>query len=191
MTPARLKLVTVLWILSAAGLLMLSWTQEWLVVRANATEIPVGGDAAAPSLAALALAGLALAGAVVIASPVFRIVLGVLQTALGATALLQCALTISNPVAAASGAITTATGVEGADSLAAAVDSVTSSAWPWLALAASTAAAIGGIAVIAGARRWPQPTRKYQVARFEDARGASASADDWDALGEGDDPTSR
>lgn len=203
----------------AGALILLAWTQTWVIVTLAADEVGgarvvVGGDIAAGGLAALALAGLALVGALSIAGPVFRVVLGALQALIGATVVLTSALAIGAPAGAASRAITDATGVSGDASVQGLVESATLTAWPYFAAAVGAVSFGIGIAIIATVRRWPVATRKYQAARFTGADGAPAdartfdgSADpgtgpgsparepdaigDWDALSDGADPTSR
>ncbi len=190
MTPKRLKLTTILGLLVGAALLLLAWTQQWVVLTTQNLTVTADGDVAAPALAALALAGVALAGAIAIASPLFRVILGVSQVALGLTAALHCVLTIANPVAASASAVTAATGIDGDASVAAAVSAASLSAWPWVAFGGAAIATVGGVAILIGGSRWPGSTRRHTVVRFAEASAAPAPLGDWDSLSIGDDPTS-
>ena len=196
MPATRLKLIVVLAGVVLSGLTLLSWSQTWFLVslsgEASADHvIEVGGDVAAPALAALSLAGLALVGALSIAGPVFRIILGALETAIGVSVVLSAALALLSPVAASAPLVTKATGVSGVDSVASLVNSVGQTPWPILALVLGAGACALGIVIIATWRRWPRASRKYQATRFEPEAGSDASMSDWDTLSDGTDPTSR
>lgn len=196
MTPARVRLVSLL----APGLLgalaLLTWTQPW--VDATLVEGPlvtVAGDVAAPALPALALAMLALVAALALAGRVFRIVLGLLLSLLGAAIATSAALVLAQPVAAAGPAVTELTGVEGADSVAALVASAALTPWPGIALVVGALGVVTGILVAALSGRWPERTRRYDAVRLEQSGAADATPaardrfDDWDALSDGRDPT--
>lgn len=215
MAPRRLKSTTLLAGVVANALILLAWTQTWVIVDLTADELGgarviVGGDIAAGGLSALALAGLTLVGALSIAGPVFRVVLGALQALIGATVALTSVLAIGAPADAASRAITDATGISGDSSVQSLVESATLTAWPWFAAAFGVISVAIGVVIIGTVRRWPAATRKYQTARFTSADGSpvdgstldgAADADaavrepdaigDWDALSDGADPTSR
>jgi hypothetical protein len=218
-SPARLRAVTLLVLLALAGLALLAWSQTWFALELPDESLAAGGDVAAGALAPLALSALLLVPALAIAGPFFRVVLGVLQIALGGCVALQAQLSIADPVAASARAVSDATGIEG-ERVGDLVASATPTAWPVVALVAGLLMALAGVGVVATARRWPVSTRKYQAVRFEDATpdradavaaeagGADADADtpeqpgrrgearrgrvdDWDALSGGDDPTRR
>lgn len=186
----RLKPAILLATAALGALSMLAWTQTWYTVIVGGEPITVGGDVAAPALAALALSGLALAGAAAIASIVFRFILGALQVLIGATIAFEAFLAINDPVAAVSAAITAATGVSG-DGVGALAESITGTAWPWATLFLGLLSIAAGFAILLTARLWPTATRKYQATRFEDSGANGSPVGDWDALSEGDDPTSR
>jgi len=216
--PRRLKSTILLAGVVANALILLAWTQTWVIVTLTADELGgarviVGGDIAAGGLSALALAGLALVGALSIAGAVFRVVLGALQALIGATVALTSVLAIGDPAGAAARAITDSTGISGTSSVQNLVESAALTAWPWFAAAVGVISAAIGVAIIATVRRWPAATRKYQAARFTSTdgspvdRGTPDGADsvssagaavrepdaigDWDALSDGADPTSR
>lgn len=186
----RLKLATIVAGIALSALTLLAWTQEWFdVVLDSGQSIPVTGEVAAPALTALALSGLALAGALAIAGVVFRVILGLLQAALGALILTSAVIAASDPIAASTRAITDATGVAGSESITVLVSSVTPSAWPWATMILGGALVILGLAIVATARRWPASSRKYQAVRLETEHGERSSIGDWDALSDGRDPT--
>lgn len=194
--------------IAANGLILIAWTQPWFTValasdQVGGGSVVAGGEVAAPGLSALALAGLALVGALSIAGPAFRVVLGVLQALIGATVTLSSVLAIADPVAASAAEVTEATGVSGESSVTALVQSVSASAWPFLAAFLGIVAVGLGVAIVATVRLWPQSTRKYQSARVDEDTAGPASAGrtaptrapdpiaDWDSLSDGGDPTSR
>lgn len=189
MTGRRLRTVTLLALLAADLLLLLAATREWVRLVVPPAEVVADGVTAAGALVPLALAGLVAIGATAIAGPVFRVILGVLQSLLGVCALLQAGLTVSDPVAAAQQAVAEATGVAGLESIRAAVELVTVSGWSGLAIAAGILVVIGGLAVAIGGPRWPTATSRFQRTRAEPAEPDRTVVDDWDALSGGEDPT--
>ncbi|KQS22244.1 Trp biosynthesis-associated membrane protein [Frigoribacterium sp. Leaf186] len=194
MTARRLKLATILLGIVLAGLALLSWTQDWfhvVVASPQGGDLPldVAGDVAGAPLSALALASLALFGALTIAGRVFRVVLGLLQVALGASVIVTTATAVADPVRASGSAVTTATGVDGTDSIRAIVSSVEPTAWPWLGLVAGVLAALLGLATVVLSGAWPEATRKYSATRLVAADPAADPAAAWDSLSGGDDPT--
>lgn len=190
------------------ALVLMAWTQTWLTVTLVADElggssIAVGGEIAAGGLAALALAGLALVGALSIAGPVFRVILGILQSVLGATVVLSSVVAIADPIAMSASAVTDTTGVSGENSVAGLVASATLTPWPFIAGLLGVLGVSLGIAIVISSRRWPGPSRKYQAVPtaasaieepLETSRESPGSSDaiaDWDSLSDGADPTAR
>ena len=190
MTGRRIKLYLLLGGIVVSGLVFLGWTQEWFsVVITEGPTLSVAGDVAAPALSTLALTTLVLVAALSIAGPFFRVVLGVLQTLLGATVVLSGVIALVDPVKASGASISDATGIAGNDPIHALVASVAVSAWPWVSTIAGALLAVIGVAVIATGRRWPGSSRKYSAVKLEPAAERSA-VDDWDSLSDGSDPTS-
>ena len=189
MTGRRIKLYLLLGGLVVSGLVFLGWTQQWFgVVISEGPTLSVAGDVAAPALSTLALTTLVLIGALSIAGPFFRVVLGVLQTLLGATIVLSGVIALVDPVKASGSAISDATGIAGSEPIHALVASVAISLWPWVSTIAGALLAVIGIAVIVTGRRWPGSSRKYSAVKLEPAAERSA-VDDWDSLSDGTDPT--
>lgn len=195
--PRRLKSYTLLASLLCSGLTLLTWTGQWYTIRVLATAtghpvLSITGDVAAPALIALSLAGLALVAALSIAGRVFRTVLGVLQVLIGVTVTFSAIIAVADPVKASASAISAATGVSGAKSIAALVVSVTGEPWPVLAIVAGVLTIAVGIFVIATAHRWPVSTDRYRQAVTLETDDPSATAvTAWDTLSGGSDPTSR
>ncbi|MCU1508823.1 MAG: hypothetical protein JWQ12_1088 [Glaciihabitans sp.] len=191
MSAARLRLLSILAIAVVAALTLLSATQLWWTIRIPGRSLDVAGTVASSGLSALALTGLALAAALAIAGPVFRVVLGVLQLLIGGTVVLAAATSIASPSTAAASVITKATGVAGTASVDGLVDSISSTAWPAVAVIAGILSFLLGVFVLATFRRWPGPSRKYSAVRMASADATGDPVVSWDALSEGDDPTSR
>ena len=190
--PRRVRLLALLSPVIVSAISLLAWTQPWVTLTlADATTVVASGDAAAPAVPPFALAGLALVGALTLAGPVFRVVLGLLQSLLGVGLIASGALAVADPVSAAAAPLTTVTGVDGLDSLRGLVESSAVTAWPVVVVGAGAVAIVIGIALTAS--RWPQRTRRYDAVRFaSDARDSRTDRlDAWDALSDGDDPTAR
>jgi hypothetical protein len=194
-TGRRLKALSLIAGIIFSALTLLAWTQLWFTESVNETTtsrlaLAVTGDVAAPSLSAFSLAGLALVAALTIAGPALRIVLGILQFAIGSGIVASTAAALANPVAASASAVTKVTGVSGSHSVAALVGTSSQTAWPWLALAFGALTALLGIFIAITARRWPGSSRRYQTAKGTDQETSSNPVSDWDRLSGGNDPTS-
>lgn len=187
MNPSRLRLIVILAGVAAAGLTLLSWTQPWFQLTLEGDRpLTVRGQSAAPSLSALALASLALVGALSIAGRGVRIGLGVIEVAIGAIIVAVTVTALQNPVAASGSVITDTTAIGGPQSIAALVQSVVATLWPWVGVFGGLLVAAVGVGVLVTGRRWPGPTRKYETTP---SAGASTAVDAWDSLSEGSDPT--
>jgi hypothetical protein len=187
----RLKSLAILAGLAISAVLLLTWTQVWVVLElTDGARLEASGEVASPAIAALGLAGLAAAAALSLAGPVFRRILGVLQVAVAGTAVIATIPAISDPIGASAAVVTDATGVSGAESVSALVSSAMLTAWPFVALIAGILGTALGVFIVVSASRWPQSGRKYQSIRLQDADDNSA-VDDWDALSDGQDPTDR
>ncbi|MCU1423158.1 MAG: hypothetical protein JWN36_2809 [Microbacteriaceae bacterium] len=187
MSARRLKLILVFGGLVLGAFTLLAWTQPWFdLILVGGQRLPVSGQSAAPALSALGLASLALFAALTIAGRAFRIALGVIEAGIGVLVAVTAVAALGDPVAASGSALTDATAVSGAESLAALVQSAAPTAWPSLAVAAGALAAVLGVLVVVTSGRWPGPTRKYESARTDEGTAGA-----WDALSDGHDPTAR
>jgi uncharacterized membrane protein (TIGR02234 family) len=182
----RVKYLTLLALVVGSGLGLLSATQTWFTIQVtdvanHAGTVTVAGSAAAPALTALSLAGLALTAALAIAGPAFRVVLALLGILLGASIVYSALAVLGDPLRAAGGAITSATGVAGEASLRRLVQSTTTEFWPWLAVVGGVLVVLAASLAIVFLRAWPGPSRKYQ-ARFagEDGRTAEETLAELD-----------
>lgn len=221
MTARRLKTLSLVAGVIIAGLTLMSWTQTWFVVvlggqAAGHPPIAADGSVSAPAVSALAIACLAALGAMAISGRFFRAVLAVLQIVIGACIVLSAFLALSGSATAVASLVTDATSITGADSVAALIDSITATAWPWLALISGALLIVLGGIILGTGRRWPDSSRRYQPVRFEnadgsdsprsdvvesdslepdvlepDSPGSGSPESDWDSLSGGSDPTSR
>ncbi|NEM90193.1 Trp biosynthesis-associated membrane protein [Galbitalea soli] len=189
MTAKRLRLTTIVAIAALAALTLLTTTQSWWTIHLQAASLTVQGSVAAPALAALSLSGLALAGALAIAGPVFRVILGVLQIALGGLVVLTSSISVGDPVAGSESVISHATGVAGVASIRHLVQSVSQAPWGVTAIILGGLSVAVGLVLLATFRRWPSASRRYQAVRLAPEAGPRDAVIDWDALSEGDDPT--
>lgn len=178
-------------------LALVSATQTWVALRliegAAATDmLLVSGQDLNASLSPVAIAVLAAALALTIAGRVFRWVLGVLITGLGAGIAAMSVGVLSGPVQAASGKLAEITAISGASQLDL-VSSADTTIWPLLTVATGILLAVLGVAVVVLSGRWRAAGRKY-----ESGSGASASAaaldepdriSDWERQNEGEDPS--
>ena len=190
MTPRRLRLVLLAGGLASAALVLAAWTQSWAeVTLTDGRELSVRGQDAAPALSGIALAAVALVAALMIARPRLRIVLGAVQLALGALAAAVVAplvFSMDSLERASWSVVTEATGVAGG-AASSQVQMLGGTAWPIVAFWGAVLLGLVGLVVAATSRRWPAPTTKYEAA----AQKPDSDAGAWDALSEGDDPTSR
>ena len=190
MSPRRLRLVLLTVGLLSAALMLGAWTQPWAGLQLlDGRELSVRGQDAAPALSGIALAAVALTAALMIARARLRVLLGVLQLALGILAGLLVAPLVFSIEAlerASWPVITEATGVAGG-AAGHQIQHLGATAWPIVAFWGAVTLAVVGLAVAVTARRWPAPTTKYDTAAEKPDTNAGA----WDALSEGEDPTSR
>jgi len=194
MTARRLKSTTILLGLVLAGIVLLTYTQNWFTLTATSpqggtTVVHAAGSVAAPALSALSLAGLALFGAITIAGRVFRVILGVLECILGASVTLSSVSAVVDPVRASASAVTKITGVDGAASVKSLVEQHSTSAWPWVALVMGALMALLGIGVVVTSSHWPAATKRYQAVRLVGADSTDDPVVAWDTMTTGFDPT--
>ncbi|MFZ7088658.1 Trp biosynthesis-associated membrane protein [Curtobacterium sp. RRHDQ10] len=190
--------VVVLLGLLVAGVVLLSWTQTWFTAHldaasATATTVTADGSVAASPYSALAIASLALLLAMTIAGPVVRVVLAAIEVLLGIAVVVIGISALGDPIAAASGAIGSVTGVSDTGSIRASVTSIDTTPWPYVGIAGGVLAALLGVVVLVVQRRWPGPSRKYAATPTR-ARAADVPRDavtDWDDMSAGTDPTTQ
>jgi len=179
-------------VLLCAGVLLIAGNLTWFTVELATSVLEVDGQSAAPPLSGLALASVALAGALALAPFVLRIILGLVQTGLGALAVVTVLPALTDPEGRVAPTVTAATGIDGDQSVRESVLALTAGPWPLVALVAAVLSALVGVAITATARRWPVPGRRYAASAPQAAplQGRARAEDEWDALSRGDDPTS-
>nr|WP_165137600.1 Trp biosynthesis-associated membrane protein [Microbacterium amylolyticum] len=179
--------------LIGGALAVISSTQTWATAHVDDIAIPAAGSEALPLLQPLSLAALALALALTLVGKVLRYVLGVLAVILGGgLGALSFQMALVTPVAALQPVVTDHTGIMGDESVAALVDAVSVTAWPWFTVLFSVLIAAGGVLALVTGSQWRQGGRRYDAAASregaEDGRALDA-VNSWDDLSRGDDPT--
>jgi hypothetical protein len=188
MSPSRLRLISMAAIVAEAALVSLAWSQTWFLLRLSGVEVPVPGAVAGGALLPLALASLALVAALGLAGPFFRVVLGVLDALLGVCVVAVSVWALSDPVRASLPVLVDATGFTADEQ--AFLDEIASTVtfpWPFVGMAGGVLMILTGIAIAVTSRAWPTSGAKYSRTRLETPDGTAIH--DWDALSEGDDPT--
>lgn len=187
--------------LAVAGIIMLSWTQTWFTVHlhagtAVADRVAADGTAVVPQYTALAIASLALFLAMTIAGRVVRVVLAGIEVLLGLGVAWSGIVAVTDPVAAAKGAVAGVAGVSDLSAVRRAVASVDVTAWPVVGIVGGVLAVVLGVVVLVVQRSWPGPSRKYGAQTNGAVAQARAVAPverdaivDWDDLSAGVDPT--
>ena len=199
-----------------AGLLgLLAASRTW--VTADVTDALAGrlhlrltGRQVAPVVPAVSVVLLAAGVAALLARRLGRAVTGLVLVLGGAACAAAALSAVRAPQGAVAVAVARATGRSGGGASAPGA-SLAVSAWPWLAVVAGAAAVVAGAFVVVGARRWAEPSERFeapagapaeapsQVESQVESRskrpeggggGADAEpADAWDALSRGEDPT--
>jgi hypothetical protein len=191
MLARRAKSTSLLLILLAGGLGVLSSTQTWLVVdRADGGEaLDVAGNAAVPVLTPLSLTALAVVAALALVGPVLRRVFAAIAVVVGGLLLvLTLRILLQHPLDAVAPALTKATGLAGDTALTALVHGIATTVWPWLALVAWILLLLGGVLALVTAGRWRSGGRRYRTAPTPH-EGPVDAVESWDELSRGTDPT--
>lgn len=201
MSPRSLRAATIFIGLACALAALIGWSQSWYSVSLTGLfeghpTLAVGGDVSAPAVAALALASAAGFAAIAISGRFFRVVLALLEFALGASILFSAIVAVASPLNSVAAAVTDATGLAGTDAVSQLVASITASVWPYVTLVAGSMLALVGVVILVAGHTWPQSGRRYEPVRFEPADDEKTTANDaavshWDELSGGSDPTSR
>ncbi len=132
------------------------------------------GQAVAPAILAWALVALAAVVVAAVTGRVGRVVAGLLTLAAGLASAWSAFAVLRDPSAALARSVSGSVGRTGA----AAVSEVGLTAWPWVALVGGVLTALGGVGIVAGARRWGAGNARYenpaQATPEDKARAASA-----------------
>lgn len=116
------------------------------------------GQSVAPAILAFALVVLAAVVVAAVTGRVGRIVAGVLTLAAGLASTWSAVAVLQDPSGALSRSVSGSVGRTGA----AAVSQVGLTGWPWAALVGGLLAALGGLGIVLGARRWGGSNARYE-----------------------------
>lgn len=198
----RARSLAVVAIVLGGAIGIVSSTQPWLVVTladGGHPTLPVPGASAVAVLAPLSLAALALGLALSIVGVALRYAFALLALTIGgALAVTAWRIGMQHPIDAVAATVTEATGLTGAAAMNDLVDTVSGTAWPWLAVAAGALIVAGGALTLATARSWRSAASRYRTTPAESTAPAGPrphdavrhdAIDSWDGLSRGDDPT--
>lgn len=178
-------------LLLLAGLTAVVTVPTWLTTTGTTAlqgtvTIEVSGSQVAPAVLAAAVVILAAVAAVGLVGRVGRWVVAVVVVACGVLVAGATLAVTSDPVSAITPVVAAETGV---GTLA---GPVTTSVWPWLAVAVGIVDAAAGVWFVRASRRWSGPSQRHEAARDGAAPPTAREPDersDWDALSRGDDPS--
>ncbi|WP_424935743.1 MULTISPECIES: Trp biosynthesis-associated membrane protein [Bacteria] len=187
----RGRSVSLLLMVIAGGIGIISSTQTWLVVsRADGGEdVVVPGATALPLLAPLSLTTLALGAAVALVGPWLRYVFGAVALLAAAVLIvLTTVILVQHPLAAVAPSLTSVTGLAGEKALSPVIGGISSTAWPWVAIVGWLLLLLAGTLVLVTGRRWRGGGRRFQTLPVSE-NGPVDAIESWDELSQGTDPT--
>ncbi|WP_461189917.1 Trp biosynthesis-associated membrane protein [Arthrobacter sp. Z4-13] len=195
-TPAWARKSTLVLLVAVLALAVFgTTTQTWITVAldpnqvgqagAAQTALEVQGSKAATAVTALALVALAGGLAAAIAGRIARWIITAIIVLASAGIVAAAATVLTNPLAAAQGAIAAATGITGSQA------EVAVTAFPVLAVVAGCLLALAALLIIPAGRHWKTRTKYDAPAAGSTAAvaGPVDEIDSWDRLSRGDDPT--
>lgn len=190
----RARLMTVVAMLLAGAVGVVSSTQTWLTVALDdgaAAPLLVPGADALPVLTPLSLAVLALGAALSIVGAVVRTIFAALGLALAVLlGWLAAGIALAPPVSAVASTVTSATGISGAEGVAGLIAGIGVTAWPPIALAAQVLLFAASLFTLVTSRHWPRGAdRRYRSAPGPAGSRPADAIDSWDDLSRGEDPT--
>ncbi|MCF2530420.1 TIGR02234 family membrane protein [Yinghuangia soli] len=163
------------------------WAEGAALSHGTRFPIEASGSAVSKVPAVLALVGLAGAVAVLATRGVFRGIVGAVLALAGA-GIAAAAVAGSSDRSALDAKAATKAAVEGVRAV-----EVTHTIWPWITLAGGVLMLLGGLAVMVRGRNWPGMGSRYEAPSTEgparQAKKSRTSADLWNALDRGEDPT--
>ncbi|WP_416402873.1 Trp biosynthesis-associated membrane protein [Arthrobacter sp. LFS091] len=189
-TPRWARKATLVLAMTVLALLVFgATTQTWVEVQldpngASNSNLHVQGNKAATAVTALALVALAGGLAASIAGKIARLVIAAI-IGLSAVGIILAAITVAvDPLGAAQGSIAAATGISGGQA------SVTTTAFPILAVVAGALLAVCAVVLPVAGRHWKSRT-KYdtRTGGQQGGNGPVDEIDSWDSLSRGEDPT--
>ncbi|HSA49245.1 MAG TPA: TIGR02234 family membrane protein [Yinghuangia sp.] len=184
----RREMGTALLLVAVGAALVLSlggrvWAEGTALVHGSGFAIEATGSSVTKVPAALAVLALAGGVAALATRGRGRILVGAILALAGAGIAAAAASGASDRSALDARAASKAA-VEGAQ----AVD-VSHTVWPWITLIGGLLIAAGGLVVVARGRNWPGMGSRYEAPGARAPRRAATSADMWNALDRGEDPT--
>lgn len=190
----RGRSVSVIGLLLAGGIGIISSTQTWLTVtRADAGEpILVAGADAMALLAPLSLAVLAVGAALALVGRTLRYIFAALALFAGALLTWWTAeILFATPVSAVAPTVTETTGLAGSTTIADMIATIEPSAWPVLALIGWVLLIVTALFALVTAHRWKSGGRRFRTdaAAHGEHEGPVDAIDSWDDLSRGTDPT--
>lgn len=188
----RVRTISVLALLAAGAISLISAVQPWLVVtRADgAVDVAVPGADAVALLVPLSLAALALGAALALSGKLMRYLVGALALLIAVVMGMTTATLLRElPISAVLPTITDLTGLAG-PAASALVAGILPTGWPWWSLLASLVLAATALLILATAHAWPRGGQRYRAAR-ESSASTKDAVDSWDELSRGIDPTDR
>ncbi|NUU21608.1 MAG: TIGR02234 family membrane protein [Streptomycetaceae bacterium] len=159
------------------------WAEGTAVAHDSRFAIDVTGSAVSKMPTALGLLGLAAAVAVLATRGRGRQMVGALLVLAGAGIIVTAVSGASDRSALDSVAATKAA-VEGVHAA-----EVTHTFWPWVTALGGALILLGGLVVILRGRAWPGMGSRYEAPGGRAPRRTTTSADMWNALDRGEDPT--
>ena len=190
----RARMTSVLAVLLAGAISLISSTQTWLTVTlVDAHDEPFGvaGSAVLPLLVPMSLTALALGAVLAMIGRYIAMGLGVIAAGIGVFMLTQVLpIAIAPSSASVEASVSQATGIAGHDSVARLIESLVPSAWPIVSVIGWVLLILAGVFVVVTARTWRASGRRYSTeAPTHHAAGPLDAVDSWDELTRGDDPT--
>jgi uncharacterized membrane protein (TIGR02234 family) len=192
------KRLVLLLVMVSASVILVSGSREW--VSGSVGDATLGaivlhgkGSDIAPGALAAAFVGLASAVAAATSGRVVRVIAscsGLLAALLGAGVIISM---LADPDGALGRLAAAGTGRSGTVAAHGQVG-----IWAWVALTAMLVMGLGGIAALAGSRRWDGLSSRYDapVAGGKSKRGSGVQQDrrresEWEQLSRGEDPTAQ
>nr|WP_210768401.1 Trp biosynthesis-associated membrane protein [Cellulomonas humilata] len=175
-------------LLALAGLTALVAVPTWFTTTGTTAlqgtvTVRVAGSQVAPALFAAAVAILAAGAAVGLVGRVGRWVVAAVVVACGVLVVGTTLGVLGDPSAAVTPVVAAETGV---GKLA---GPVSTSVWPWIAVAVGVLDVVAGAWLVVASRAWSGPSRRHESTTDAANPPAPDERSDWDALSRGDDPS--
>jgi len=171
-----------------AALTALSALPTWIhasgtTALQGTVQVAISGSQVAPAIFAAAVALLAAAAAVSLVGPVGRWVVAVVIAPCGVLVVASALSVLSAPETAAAPVVA---GVTGVGRL---TGPVTTTAWPWVAVAVGVLDVLGALWFLRVSRQFANVSRRHESGPRTGGPGPDDERSAWDALSRGDDPS--